>query len=57
MVPDKITLFKNSLAAMAHNDESLFALIKRTLWHEIAHHYGLNHERIYALEQKTAATD
>ncbi len=55
VVPDKITLFKNSLLAATHDDQSLFALVKRTLWHEIAHHYGLNHEHIYALERKNAS--
>ena len=50
VLPDKITLFKNSILAVVHTPEQLFAQIKRTLWHEIAHYYGLNHHRIHELE-------
>ena len=49
-LPDKITLFKGSLLAISHDLESLKKHVKRTLWHEIAHHYGLDHDRIHALE-------
>jgi predicted Zn-dependent protease with MMP-like domain len=43
MLPDKITLFKSSIQAVSHSDAALFEQIKRTLWHEIAHYYGLSH--------------
>lgn len=43
LLPGKITLFKNQILATAHDDASLFAQIKRTIWHEIAHYYGLDH--------------
>lgn len=43
VLPDKITLFKNPLWAVSGNHEDFFQQIKRTLWHEIAHHYGLGH--------------
>jgi len=50
VLPDKITLFKKPILAVVRTKEELFEQIKRTLWHEIAHHYGLNHDRIDALE-------
>jgi predicted Zn-dependent protease with MMP-like domain len=50
MLPDKITLFKNQILAVVHDDKSLFEQIKRTLWHEIAHFYGLDHDRIHHLQ-------
>lgn len=51
VLPDKITLFKHSIMRVAGSDETeVFHQIKRTLWHEIAHHYGLNHTRIDELE-------
>ena len=50
MLPDKITLFKNQILAVVHDEASLFEQIKRTLWHEIAHYYGLDHQRIHHLE-------
>ena len=51
MLPDKITLFKNQILAIVHDDASLFEQIKRTLWHEIAHYYGLDHDRMHHLER------
>jgi len=53
MLPDKITLFKNQILAVVHDEKSLFEQIKRTLWHEIAHYYGLDHARIDHLEQRS----
>ena len=52
VLPDKITLFKHALLQVSHNDAQLFEQIKRTLWHEIAHYYGLDHGRIHQLESK-----
>ena len=50
VLPDKITLFKLPILAVAQTEGDLFERIKRTLWHEIAHHYGLGHDRIHELE-------
>jgi len=52
VLPDKITLFKNSLMAVSNNESELFEQIKRTLWHEIAHYYGLNHKRIDQIQNR-----
>lgn len=50
VLPDKITLFKHSMMMVAHDPQQLYEQIKRTLWHEIAHYYGLDHDRIHELE-------
>ncbi len=50
MLPDKITLFKHPILAVVSNDDELREQIKRTLWHEIAHYYGLNHSHIDKLQ-------
>jgi predicted Zn-dependent protease with MMP-like domain len=52
MLPDKITLFKNQILAVVRTEDELFEHIKRTLWHEIAHYYGLDHDRIDFLQGK-----
>ncbi len=52
VLPDKITLFKHSILRVVSNDDELFEQIKRTLWHEIAHYYGLNHDRMNELQSK-----
>jgi predicted Zn-dependent protease with MMP-like domain len=51
VLPDKITLFKYPILRVTHDERSLFEQIKRTLWHEIAHHYGLGHDVIHRLEK------
>ena len=51
LVPDVITLFKLPLLAHSTDEASLYENIRHTLWHEVAHYYGLNHAQIHKLEQ------
>lgn len=51
VLPDKITLFKQPMLAMVSDPVSLKAQIKHTLWHEIAHYFGLDHDRIHEIER------
>lgn len=50
ILPDKITLFKQPLQWHANSEAALREEIKHTLWHEIAHYYGLDHGKINELE-------
>jgi predicted Zn-dependent protease with MMP-like domain len=50
VLPDKITLFKKPLESQANTLVELKESIKHTLWHEIAHYYGLDHRKIRELE-------
>lgn len=52
VLPDKITLFKHAIVAVSLNEAQLFEQIKRTLWHEMAHFYGLSHERMDELQRR-----
>ena len=52
VLPDKITIFKLPLFYATHSEAELKKQIKHTLWHEIAHHFGLDHDRIHSLEHK-----
>lgn len=52
VIPDKITLFKSPMLAVSPDMTSLKAQIKHTLWHEIAHFFGLDHDRIHSIERK-----
>jgi predicted Zn-dependent protease with MMP-like domain len=49
-MPDTITLYKQPILASVHDIAGLKAQIRHTLWHEIAHYYGLNHTEIHNLE-------
>lgn len=57
LLPDRITLFKRPLMGASSNEAALKAQIKHTLWHEIGHYYGLNHDRIHALEAEWPTAD
>ncbi len=50
ILPDKITLFRGPLCMQANSEKELKEEIKHTLWHEIAHYYGLDHKQIRNLE-------
>ena len=50
-IPDVITLFKLPLLAQSSDEASLYENIRHTLWHEVAHYYGLDHAKIHELEQ------
>lgn len=48
--PDKITIFKLPMLLATSTYSELRAQVKHTLWHEIAHYFGLDHPAIYKLE-------
>lgn len=50
VVPDKITIFKNPTEASANTAADLKEQIRHTVWHEVAHFYGLDHIDIHARE-------
>ena len=52
LLPDKITLFKKPLMSISKDIGELTKNIKHTIWHEVAHYYGLGHKRIHELENK-----
>ena len=52
VLPDKITLFKHQIMAVSSSEATLFEQIKRTLWHEIAHFYGLDHADMDRLQHR-----
>ncbi|HYG84175.1 MAG TPA: metallopeptidase family protein [Verrucomicrobiae bacterium] len=46
VLPDKITIFKLPLIAASRTVEELRERTRKTVWHEVAHHFGLDHEQI-----------
>lgn len=49
--PDRVTLFERALQQVARDEEHLVVLIRRTIIHEIAHHFGFSEAELDALEQ------
>jgi predicted Zn-dependent protease with MMP-like domain len=52
ILPDKITLFKKPLMVASTDLQSLKRNIGHTVWHEVAHYFGLDHKRIHELDNK-----
>ena len=53
-LPDKITIFRLPIHTVSPTIEDLIRMINRTVWHEVAHYYGLGHDKIHELEAKIA---
>lgn len=49
-LPDKITIFKKPILHYCSTREEVEEQVRHTLWHEIAHYYGLDHGQIRDLE-------
>jgi predicted Zn-dependent protease with MMP-like domain len=52
LLPDKITIFKNPLVAASRTASQLRENIGHTVWHEVAHYFGLDHRRIHELDRR-----
>lgn len=52
VLPDKITIFKKPLEAVSVDENDLKERVKNTVWHEVAHYFGLGHKQIYDIERK-----
>jgi predicted Zn-dependent protease with MMP-like domain len=45
-VPDRLTLYRRPLEARARNKQELAELVRETVVHEIAHHFGIDDDRL-----------
>ena len=52
VLPDKITIFKDAIERSARNEEEIKEIVKNTVWHEIAHHFGMNEKEVREKERK-----
>ena len=52
VLPDKITIFKKPIEARCGSLTSLKREITKTVRHEIAHHFGIDDERLRQIETK-----
>ena len=46
VLPDKITLYMDPLMAACRTEEQLKEQVRRTVVHEIAHHFGIDDDRL-----------
>ena len=51
VLPDKITIFKLPIVGASRTIDEIAEHVRHTVWHEVAHYYGLNHGQIHKLEK------
>ena len=54
LLPDTITLFKIPIENSVNSMDQLKSRIKNTVWHEVAHYYGLDHDKIHEIERRNS---
>ena len=54
VVPDKITIFQRPIEAQCRNDVEIRSQIRGTVLHEIAHHFGIDDDRLRRLNNGKA---
>lgn len=51
VLPDKITIFQRPIEAVCRTKEEIRNLVRQTVMHEIAHHFGIGDERLRELDK------
>src|ERR1035438_9176274 len=51
-MPDRITIFQGPHERLAGSPEHLASLVADTVWHEVAHYFGMNELQVRAAERK-----
>jgi predicted Zn-dependent protease with MMP-like domain len=51
-MPDRITIFEGPHQRLARNPEDLARLVEDTVWHEVAHYFGMNERQVRAAEAR-----
>lgn len=52
ILPDKITLFQESIEAVSSSDDDIVKEVRETVLHEVAHHFGIDDRRLDELGNK-----
>lgn len=52
IVPDVITVFRRPMVDIYTDDNELKKQVFETIWHEVAHYFGLDHEMIHKAKRK-----
>ena len=46
VMPDRITIFEGPIRRLARDDEELVRIVRTTVIHEVAHHFGISDARL-----------
>jgi predicted Zn-dependent protease with MMP-like domain len=51
-LPDKITIYRSQFERFYGHDRAVFEReVRRIVWHEIAHHFGISDERLVEIDR------
>lgn len=54
-MPDRITVFQGPHERLARTPEHLARLVEETVWHEVAHYFGMDESQVRAAERRRRA--
>jgi predicted Zn-dependent protease with MMP-like domain len=49
VLPDRIIIYRNPILAICEDDEDVVDEVSVTVVHEIAHHFGIDDDRLHEL--------
>ncbi len=49
VLPDRITIYQRAICARCETEEQVAGQVRRTVVHEVAHHFGITDERLREL--------
>jgi predicted Zn-dependent protease with MMP-like domain len=49
VLPDRITIYRQAICAICRTEEQVAEQVRRTVIHEIAHHFGIDDDRLSEL--------
>jgi len=52
VLPDKITIFQKPIEKIARSETEVKKIVKNTVWHEIAHHFGMDERKVREVESR-----
>jgi predicted Zn-dependent protease with MMP-like domain len=56
-LPDRVTLFQRPIERAARSRRDVARVVYDTLWHELAHHLGMDEEQVRSAEARRGVED
>jgi predicted Zn-dependent protease with MMP-like domain len=54
-LPDRIVIYQGPHERMARDRRHLAHLVRETIWHEVAHYFGMDEKQVRAAERRRSA--
>lgn len=51
-LPDRITIYQGPHERLARDRRHLLKLVRETIWHEVAHYFGMDERQVRAAERR-----